>query len=827
MTDDTLASAWGKRFGLARSPMFAHDQTFPGQHDVLLDGGNGSFALSVLDELPNPSEAASWAWSSDLPHHVAVARETVQVVRWDDVRASQRYSYKSVESDLPGFYRYLRESRLRSTRNVVRHLMSLFGRIRTLVARAGLSDSRATDALVTVLGDLIVGIGKIPDNDEFGLPADAADLRNTLAGPQLEEALVAIRSAPEVLEFLKLHPSLAIRHAGGQLFQAAHFDLVRAPPPDLFGFVEEASAKPNAAGGTHFTPPALARAVVDHCIAQLSGLENRPHLTVADPACGSAAFLHEALRGLQRVGYHGSLKFVGRDVSGPAVAMARFTMALAFRDWQPAGGVKMELGAGDSLAAPSFPSADFMVMNPPFISVIAQNESQKAQLRAVVGERAGARGDYCMAFVTKALDALEPGGILGTLFPANLLTHGAVTPWRSALARKGSVSLLGSIGDFGIFSQALVHVACAAIAKPARPDGEFTAFVTGNDSEATSDALRELRKANGVPPVLASGDRNWKLFAANRAVLATEAPWRILTPDERAVLDALEEAQTPTVSDLFEVSQGVQTGNLGTFLFDETAFRRLGLPKKEHRFFRPALMTDSIENGQIIKPYRLFYPHTQTGPLFDTEDEMRAAVQTYYRKVLEPNRAKLEARKAITTSQRTDWWGLMRPRAGPPSRPGAFAFDHSPRIVSKFFGSEGSFALDLGGDWLPSTGHVWRPRSQACPQDAATDEEETARAATAGVLRSYVTLLNSGTFMKLVSFRSVVVSGGQYDLSSRFVNHVFLPDLWRLSRDPTTAAAIQVLAERGGASRAPDPALRRHIDDVVARLYGVRRLAEV
>jgi hypothetical protein len=42
-------------------------------------------------------------------------------------------------------------------------------------------------------------------------------------------------------------------------------------------------------------------------------------------------------------------------------------------------------------------------MNPPFISVIAQTPDQKTQLRAVVGEKAGSRGDYSMAFVTRAL----------------------------------------------------------------------------------------------------------------------------------------------------------------------------------------------------------------------------------------------------------------------------------------------------------------------------------------------------------------------------------------------------------------------------------------
>ena len=73
MTEKSLGAEWSERFGLARSPMFALEQDgFEGEHDVLLDGGYGSFGLSVVDDLRAPAEAAGWAWSSDLPHHVTV-----------------------------------------------------------------------------------------------------------------------------------------------------------------------------------------------------------------------------------------------------------------------------------------------------------------------------------------------------------------------------------------------------------------------------------------------------------------------------------------------------------------------------------------------------------------------------------------------------------------------------------------------------------------------------------------------------------------------------------------------------------------------------------
>ncbi len=48
---DNLAHRWAKQFGLAIAPLFeSGEAAADGCHDVLLDGGFGSFALSVTKE---------------------------------------------------------------------------------------------------------------------------------------------------------------------------------------------------------------------------------------------------------------------------------------------------------------------------------------------------------------------------------------------------------------------------------------------------------------------------------------------------------------------------------------------------------------------------------------------------------------------------------------------------------------------------------------------------------------------------------------------------------------------------------------------------------
>ena len=806
--------SWSDQFGLALSPMFEDaDAPMPGEHYVLLDGGHGSFGLSVTDEEVSPEEVAGWAWSSDLPHHVAINQSDVQIVRWDAANSPEKYALGKVESNLNAFYHFLCRDRLDSNRTVVQHLVNVFARLRSMANHMRLSDDRTIDAFVIMLADLISREEATENPLAFGLPDDADDLRNRLKSPPLEDLLQEIRTARGTRSALELYPSLAIRHAGGQIFQEAHFDLVRAPPPDMFGYFGAASAEANTRGGVHYTPPAIARSIAYQTLRHVTGLSSRKLLTICDPACGSGAFLHEAIRELRRAEFQGSLKIIGNDVSATAITMARFTLRLALRDWTPAGGASLDLRVRDSLADQQFPTADVVVMNPPFISAIAQSSEQKAQLRGAVGRLAASRGDYSMAFVTKALESLSDGGVLGTLFPASLLTHQAAASWRKKLAAEGDIRLLASIGDFGMFSHALVRVASLVIRKSHLRETDYTALITDNDPNATGDALRELRKADLLPHSIFREGTRWHLFTADSSELNRKS-WRMLTPKERAIHEALGATQANVVvGDLFSVSQGIQTGFRKALLLKQSQFD--SLPRKEQNYFRQTLMTDSIRYGRIVKTYYVFYPHTAHGPLFGEEGDLKNSVPTYYRDFLKPNKEVLRGRASITRSERPDWWGLMHPRE--------FSLTETPRIISKAFGSEGSFVCDLDAAYLAATAHVWIPKPE-CTEHGGSDEFQ--EQVHSDVLLAYTALFNSRVFMRLVSLYSNVVSGGQFDLSNRFVKDVFLPNLWDKVSDPFWSESIRQLSQVTTQILDGEYVSLVDVDCVVAQLYGVPQLAE-
>lgn len=812
MNVSPLAMDWSQRFGLALAPLFeGHDAAvLPGEHNVLLDGGFGTFALSTsTEDLWRQDGPAGWAWSSDIAHHVTVTGTKVAVLRWDAPHEPKVYDRPGVERSLERFYAYLNEDRLRSNRGVVDHLINYFRRIRSLSHAAGLPDVQTTDVYLAALAHLIAPQDYEADPMRLGLSSDASDLCARLSANGLDAAATEVRSAPGGLSFLRLHPALAIRHAGGQLFQEAHFELLRVSPNhDLFGLLDAPETRTDNRGGTHFTPPALARIIVEQVLAAMPDLATRETLTLCDPACGSGAFLHEALRALRRAGFNGRLTVVGVDISRAAVAMARFVLSLALRDWEPRGGVELILLEGDSLGEAGIPPSDVIVMNPPFIAFGAQTARQREQLKDATDSSA-ARGDYSMAFVSRALDALKPGGVLGSLFPASLLSLKAAGGWRERLASEGDIRLLASIGDFGLFSHALVQVACAVIGK-GRPDRPtvLTAVLTENDAAATSEALRQIRKLGGQAPASPILEAQWSLFPIEAASLTDRATWRLPTPRSERLLAELQTLSLSTVETLFEVAQGIKTGLNDTLLLTDSELR--DLPARERKYFRLATMTNSIQNGRVAKPYHVFFPHTADGPLFADEEEVKAAVPVYFRTWLEPAREKLASRSDIVGLKRTDWWGLGRSRT--------WAFKDGPRIVTKFFSAEGGFVGDYDSEYLTVMGHVWTPREVLAERDDdALPLEE--------IVAAYVALFNSSPFARLLDLYSPHVAGGQFDLSTRYVNPIPLPDLRAMSVDPIAGRLVSDLARRGRTVDVNDQEWRASTAVIVAEMYGAPTLA--
>ena len=816
MASDDIHTSWASRFGLASSPLFGARESAPdGSHHVLLDGGLGSFALSVSPQpIWKERVCADWSWSCNLPHHVTITDNEVAVVRWDKANP-ELFTRDSVERQISTFYSYLASDRVESNKRVVEFMLNIYRSIRSLVANTSLGDDRSIDAFLAFLSRAIqrasgeniqapeIATGQLKDENE--------DLLRSLPRNGLEAIFDEMSDRRTSDLSLNLIPSLAIRHAGSEIFQEAHFELLRAPAPDLFGHVGHADLRATARGGAHFTPPALARTIVEQTLSQVSNLRTRKRLRILDPACGSGAFLHEALRTLQRENYDGHVSLIGRDTSRAAVSMAKFVLDNAIVDWFPVGGFELQIELGDSLTA-RLPVADVVLMNPPFISWIALTSEQRSHMQDVLGGQLAGRGDYSMAFVTRALKVLRPGGALGTLLPGSLLTLQAANAWREFILDQADLRFIASLGDYSLFRYAQIQVSAIVLAKRSDDAGGLdnaTALVTGSHPEATGTALRNLRRTRDTGFNEISDD-GWHLFEASPSGFRDRPTWRLILPSTEVAINRLSESgRVAPIEDLFAVRQGVRTGMNSTFVL--TTAQLEALADYEKKWFRPASINDSIYDGTIRAGHYIFYPYNDDGLAITEEQQLSDELPTYFKHYLQPNRSRLSTRASIVRSDRSDWWGLSERRN--------WALDRNPRIVSKYFGGPGGFAVDLEASYIIVQGFAWMPKWSSVSDDEQ-GEPSTFALGSREILAAYSAILNSDIFARLLSIYSQHVAGGQYDLSWRFVRQVPIPSIAVLMADERASHAILALAEIGQRYGSAEPLRRHRAERLVAELYG-------
>ena len=800
------ATEWAHAFGLAEAPLFGDEVDTDDQHQVMLDGGYGTFALSLTNHGDiDPANAASWAWSSDIPHHVSVDAEKVVVTRWDSP-SPRRFSTSSVSSQFDRFYQYLVQDRVDNSGTIVRHLVDSFRSIRTGVSQEGADDSLSLGAFLSMLADLSDGAPFEGDVADVVGP-DAHALYQQMKLGRLQQHLQRTRTRKAGFSELSLFSRLAIRHAGGLIFQEAHFELMRTPEPSLFGFLDAPEVKPLTRGGAHFTPPAVARSVVEQALQQLGDMRQRKELVVCDPACGSGAFLLEALRALRRAGFDGKLVLVGRDISNHAVVMAKFASACAASDWSPKGGLTVDIRAEDSLEPGCLPESDLIVMNPPFIAAGSLNDRQKGQISDILGKLKQGRADLSMAFILQALNRLKPDGVLGTLFPASLLELKSAAAWRKALQDYADLRFLGLIGDHGLFSYAMVQVATGVFKRSAVHDGaEVLTLWSGKDKDATGEALRGLRRVNYHGMRAAETRRDWRVRSVPRRAFQDSSNWKLLAPSDEFLLSELNEVIGTKVGDLFDVRQGMRTGANSVFVISEGEWK--SLPRREQVYFLPAVVNRSISRGKLeIRDY-VFYPYEGGAQCFDAEQSLAKAIPVYFEKYLKPNKNALTRRAMFGEGGNRDWWELTRRRT--------WTDDTQPRIISKYFGGVGGFVPDIQGKIAVVQGYAWYFKSPNDAQGIIGDTQVPE------LVMGYAALFNTSIFERLVSVFSMTVAGGQYDLSPRYVNGVPCPDLLQHCIDGTKASLVFELCDLGKEIDPSDERWMSGADRLVSSIYGVK-----
>ena len=777
------AMTWSSDLGLLPIPFLPNDDS----RYLLVNGLSGNFCLDGTENRDR-DEKRGGAWSSNVGHYVSLVGENVEVLRYDaSASVAETYSLRSVQENLGKFHAYLENSQPRAGMSVITHAIRVFRQL-----RSASTDEDGAKSLLTFLALIACatdGCGQESLNcEKWGLPKSFRDSLSNVSPSDwglLSNELVEGRR----FDNLTLRPELLLRHAAGQLFQEAHYEASVIRQLRLAGFAppSKAPTKTSHGIGIHFTPPSLARMVVEQSL-RLLDLQSVSSITVFDPACGSGEFLRESIRQLRIAKFPGKINLIGWDISQAACAMASFVLA-----WEKANDdheVAYKISLVDSMGQVAWPTGiDMLLMNPPFVSYEFLSRDQRDSLKQVLGALAVGRYDLSTGFVWRAVKTLGPDGVIGSIIPSSFLEASATAAIRKEMSGEVRLSLIARLGSPLLFSDALVDAAVMVGKVGDGPSPSGIAFWADYRSSSTSAGLRELRRAmaNGLgDPIAKDG------FSIYRDTLGlSKGSWAPHSYESASLLRRLQ--SLPKVNELFEIKMGARSGSLKTFELSKQEW--LAMPSNEQRFFRPAVLNESITFGALRDLTYIFYPYGDQG--IESEDELLLNVPNFYYQKLKPAQVSLLRRSSKSNPGR--WWEMLRPRT--------WQFHKIPKIVSVSYGDKGSFAYDATGAYVVVQGYSWHPLN------AVTGN----RPLSPKVARAYISLLSSDVMSSLLPAVSSQVQGGQWDLSARLLERIPMPNLFA----QVDSLLLSKLAQLGLAIERAENIDLKELSEAARAVFGV------
>ena len=168
------------------------------------------------------------------------------------------------------------------------------------------------------------------------------------------------------------------------------------------------------ARGAFFTPPAVARFITEWAVRADTD-------DIIEPSCGEAVFLHQLPKS------HAG-RVVGVEIHHASAREAQRTLRRE--------GIKADVHARDFFTSEEFGQFDAAVGNPPYVRYqgwtgAARSSSRQAALRA--GVNLTNLASSWAAFTVHSALHLRPGGRLGLVLPAELLTVNYAAPVRTFL----------------------------------------------------------------------------------------------------------------------------------------------------------------------------------------------------------------------------------------------------------------------------------------------------------------------------------------------------------------------------------------------------------
>ena len=426
---------------------------------IMLNGGSGNFCLSTETDDRSPHYYHSLAWSSNTKHFVVLDDSNVNIFNWEK-EGPETITKERVENNLDRFYNYLVTNDYKSEKDIVPFVIDIFKQFRNLTQEK----NNAVEAL-NLLFVLLAGLKE----DVSSLHFAKWGLTSIKIPDNFDSYTNRFKEC-----FLNIKPDLdlIIRHSSGILFQEAQkealfFDRQMYLDGTLSKKIDLAKTQYSS---IHYTPPYLARTIVENAIRQLD--DNKPVLKIFDPACGSSEFLIEALKQLKENKYTGKVHIIGWDSCQTAINTSNFLLHYEKRTiWQNALQFQIK-HVEDSLREQWDSDYDLILTNPPFLSWEQMDKNSREAVREVLGSSTIGKPNQASAFFYKSIQSTKHDGIMGCVVPSSLFALDAYKKLRKEAYDLMTIDLIGKLGNF-VFEDALTDVSFIVGHKPKEPIAPF------------------------------------------------------------------------------------------------------------------------------------------------------------------------------------------------------------------------------------------------------------------------------------------------------------------------------------------------------------------
>lgn len=724
---------WKQSFGLFPISIMATDIN----KYALLNGGQQDFCIDLNPTEDNVQMFNSYAWSANTKNYLAISKQNVTIYNWLK-NTSEAINVDVIQRNINTFYNYIGQQTYSTDNDVIPFILAIFRKMRNLT-REESSPQYALSLLYTLLMSLEYdiysldysqwAIEKVEFPDQFNYFVD--ELKNGIgrAKPNLE---------------------IILRHCSGPIFQEAH-RIVQTffPDRDLFGDVSsKLFSFSKEYSSSHYTPQYVARSIVEQVLKRFD--INKPRVTIFDPACGSAEFLMEILKQLHDKRYAGEIIINGWDCSESATSTSKFLLNYEKEIvWHERLSLNIRT-VHDSLQENWGCDADIILMNPPFVSWELLNDSQRQVVSECLPHRIS-KPNQSIAFLKKAIDALQNGGILGCIMPSSTFSSDAYALLREELKEELSSLLVAKLGNF-VFENALTDVSLYVGSKPANTCSTRVLWCK-NENGVAQDALCALRKMEANNLINEESER-YSIYTPI-SYPYTDNSWKIVSKKDLVLKEQLENfliyGELVKLQSIFSVKQGIRTGGNKLFIISDDTYNKMS--DSEKQFYRKSIDNDAIEYCKLNTVHYVWYPYNTDGLFIRSEGQLREEAPVTYERLIR-FKNKLESRNSI--NDKSCWWSLSRHRD--------WLLKTGKRLVSTEFGNSKSFAIDNDGKYVIERGYAWIPKKEFRDKD----------------YYFYLAFFASSTFENILSIYTRQLAGGAwYDLSAKYMNSIPIPDIHR------------------------------------------------